>query len=74
MCQKRKSEAKTDEEKAEPVEKAPDVKKEEEPRTAAEPEEKKTEVKKKEQVTQAKRQKTANPYGAWEQIRQEEDP
>ncbi|XP_008323157.1 WW domain-binding protein 4 [Cynoglossus semilaevis] len=71
---KRKSEAKTDEEKAEPEEKAPDVKKEEEPRTAAEPEEKKTEVKKKEQVTQAKRQKTANPYGAWEQIRQEEDP
>ncbi|XP_056157376.1 WW domain-binding protein 4 [Lampris incognitus] len=39
--------------------------------TAAEPEEKKEEANKE---TQAKKRKTANPYGTWEQIQIEEDP
>ena len=30
--------------------------------------------KKQEEPTQAKRPRVANPYGAWEQIQQEEDP
>ncbi|XP_023254078.1 WW domain-binding protein 4-like [Seriola lalandi dorsalis] len=41
--------------------------------TTAEPEEKKEEEAT-QVVTQAKRPKAANPYGAWEQIQEEEDP
>ena len=40
--------------------------------TAAEPEKKEEIVTPVE--TKAKRTKTANPYGAWEKIQQEEDP
>lgn len=55
--------------------KAEEIKKEEEVQSkTAEPKEKK-EVKVFMQVkTQAKRLKTANPYGAWEEIQEEEDP
>lgn len=80
--QKRKAEAEPSEKEGEdkvsdsaPKEEAEEVKKQEEVQstTTAEPEEKKKEtpapVK-----TQAKRSKTANPYGAWEQIQEEEDP
>lgn len=50
------------------------MKKEEEVQsTAAEPEEKKEE-KATRVVPQAKKPKAANPYGAWEQIQEEEDP
>lgn len=36
--------------------------------------EKKKEEKKEEEATQPKRKKAANPYGAWEQIKEEKDP
>ncbi|XP_076580054.1 WW domain-binding protein 4 [Chaetodon auriga] len=57
-----------------PKEDTEETKKEEEVQsTTAEPEEKKVEqVTQRE--TQAKRLKTANPYGVWEQIQEEEDP
>lgn len=45
---------------------------EEVPSTAAEPEKKAEEAKP--VPTQAKRPKSVNPYGIWEQIQQEEDP
>ncbi|XP_039997835.1 WW domain-binding protein 4 [Xiphias gladius] len=74
---KRKAEAEASEKEGEdkasddsPKEDAEEMKKDEEVQsTTAAPEEKKEE-----EVTQAKRPKAANPYGAWEQIKIEEDP
>lgn len=76
---KRKAEAEPSEKEGEdkasedtPQEDAKEMKKEEKVPYTADPE------KKKEEVTQgerrAKRPKVANPYGAWEQIQEEEDP
>ncbi|XP_037617691.1 WW domain-binding protein 4 [Sebastes umbrosus] len=78
---KRKAEAEPSEEEGEdkvsddvPKEEAEEVKKEEEVQiTTAQPEEKKEEVVAPVRI-QIKRSKTANPYGAWEQIKEEEDP
>lgn len=56
-----------------PKEDDEETKKEEEVQsTTAEAEEKKEEVT--QGKTQAKRPKTVNPYGVWEQIQEEEDP
>ncbi|XP_023249133.1 WW domain-binding protein 4 [Seriola lalandi dorsalis] len=79
---KRKAEAEPSEKEGEekasddtPKQDAEEMKKEEEEvqSTTAEPEEKKEEEAT-QVVTQAKRPKAANPYGAWEQIQEEEDP
>lgn len=81
LCsQKRKAEAEPSEKEGEdkasdssPKEDAEENKIESEvPSTAAEPEKKAEEATP--GKTQAKRPKSANPYGAWEQIEQEEDP
>lgn len=79
--QKRKAEAEPSEKEREDKvseEKAEETKKEEEaPRTMAEPVVAVVEEKKEEATlrqTQAKRPKSANPYGVWEQIQVEEDP
>ncbi|XP_042369032.1 WW domain-binding protein 4 [Plectropomus leopardus] len=77
---KRKAEAEPSEKEGEdkvsddaPEEEAEEVKKEEEVHsTTAEPEEKKETAAP--VTTQAKRPKTVNPYGVWEQIQEEEDP
>ncbi|XP_022065755.1 WW domain-binding protein 4 [Acanthochromis polyacanthus] len=77
---KRKAEAEPSEKEEEdkagddaPKEEENETKKEEEVQsTAAEPE--KTEERPKQREVQAKRPKTANPYGSWEKIQQEEDP
>lgn len=78
---KRKAEAESSEKEEEdkvsddaPEEEADEVKKEEDVQsTTVEPEEKKEEEAAP-VTTQAKRPKTANPYGVWEAIQEEEDP
>lgn len=57
-----------------PKEDTEETKKEEEVQsTSAEPEKRQQEVVT-QRETQAKRLKAVNPYGAWEQIREEKDP